>query len=183
MKQCILIQKSRKFMVIDKMYRENIYEIIEGAGEKISALAVPKNNALKGYAWQVLKETGLDLDKSEEIDKNRLKVGGLAVLLRRGEDIPQIVVDEFNRGRIVLGVTGDDLYDEYRYRNPQNPLKIENTYDWYDEKALFKRPALCLINKSGDVGDLPLEARVAINGKYEYTSRDFIEKSPLFRGK
>lgn len=32
------------------MCRENIYEIIESTGEKITTLLVPKNSGLKGYA-------------------------------------------------------------------------------------------------------------------------------------
>ncbi|MBI2558222.1 phosphoribosyl-ATP diphosphatase [Candidatus Woesearchaeota archaeon] len=165
------------------MYRENMYDVIKGTGERVSALVVPKNNGLKGYAWKVMKEAGLDLESAKELEKGRLKVGDLRVLLRRGEDIPQIVVDEFNNGNIILGLTGDDLYDEYRLKNPQNLLKIENTYDWYDEKARFFRPTLCLINKSGKAQDIPLDARIAVNGKYENTSRNYLQTSPLFDGK
>ena len=165
------------------MYCENIYNIIKATGEKIYTLVVPKNNGLKGYAWKVMKEAGLNLAKAQESGKNRLKIGDLTILLRRGEDIPQIVVDEFERGNIILGLTGDDLYDEYRFRNPQNTLRIENTYDWFDESARFLRPTLCLINKTGKEEDIPLEARVAINGKYEYTGRNYLQTSPLFKGK
>ena len=117
------------------MYRENIYDVIKATGEKVSTLVVPKNNGLKGYAWEVMKESGLDLESAKELEKGKLKVGDLTVLLRRGEDIPQIVVDEFNNGNIILGLTGDDLYDEYRFRNPNSPLEVENTYDWFDENA------------------------------------------------
>ena len=142
------------------MYRENIYDVIKGTGEKISALVIPTNNGLKGYGWKVMKEAGLDLEKAEKIGKDQLKAGDLTILLRRGEDVPQIVVDEFAKGNIVFGLTGDDLYDEYRFRNPENPLRIENTYDWFDGKARFRRPTLCLINRTGKEEDIPLEARV-----------------------
>lgn len=166
-----------------KMYRENIYEVMESAGEKINTLVVPKNTGLKGYAWKVLKEAGLDLDKASEIGKNKLKAGTLTLLLRRGEDIPQLVQDEFDIGNLVMGVTGDDLFDEYRLRNPQNNLKIENTYDWFDESAKFFRPALCLIGKSGQADNLKPNLRVVVNSKYEYTSRDYLQKSPLLKDK
>ena len=165
------------------MYRENIYDVMNGTGEKISALVVAKNNGLKGYVWKVMKEAGLDLEKAEEIGKDQLKAGGLAILLRRGEDVPQIVVDEFAKGNIVLGLTGDDLYDEYRFRNPENQLKIENIYDWFDESARFFRPTLCLINRTGKEKDIPLESRVAVNGKYECTCRNYLQTSYIFKGK
>ena len=166
------------------MHQKNIYKVIEETGEKISTLVIPKNSGLKGYAWKVLKQACLDLDGAVEVEKNSLKVGELTLIQRRGEDIPQVVVDyAIRRGEIVLGITGDDLFDEYRLRNPQNPLQVENTYDWFDPGARYRRPAMCLINKSGNAEDIPLEARVAVNAKYEYTSRDYLTKSPLASGK
>jgi len=165
------------------MYRENIYDVVKGTGENVSTLVIPKNSGLKGYAWKVMEEAGLKLKSAEEIGKNKLKVGDLTILLRRGEDIPQIVVDEFARGKLVLGLTGDDLYDEYRLRNPENPLRIENTYDWFDESARFFRPTLCLVNRTGNGEDIPLEARVAVDSKYERTSRNYLQTSALFNGK
>ncbi len=165
------------------MYRENIYDVIKQTGEKVSTLVVPKNNGLKGYAWKVMKESGLDLESAKELEKGKLKAGDLTILFRRGEDIPQIVVDEFNRGNIIFGSTGDDLYDEYRFKNPNSPLKIENTYDWFDGSARFFRPTLCLISKTGNEEDMPLEVRVAVSGKYECTSRNYLQTSPLFNGK
>ena len=165
------------------MYRENIYDVIKATGEDVSALVVPKNTGLNGYARNVLKEAGLDLESAKKVGETTLMAGNLAILLGRGEDIPRIVEDESLKSRVVLGVTGDDLLDEYRLRNPENKLKIENTYDWDDEAAIFKRPTLCLMNKTGNIEDVPLEARVAINGKYEYTSRNYMQTSPLFDGK
>ena len=165
------------------MYRENFYDVIKAVGESISTLVIPKNTGLKGYAWKVLKEAGLDLEKAQQLDKSTLKLGDLILWLRRGEDIPQIVVDEFGNDRVVLGVTGDDLLDEYRLRNPKNTLKVENTYDWYDEEAKFRRPALSFINRTGQIKDVPTEASVAINTKYEYNGRLYLSKSPLLIGR
>lgn len=171
------------------MYRENIRDIIEQTGEKINTLVIPKNSGLKGYAWKALKEAGLDLDTAEQIAKNKLRLGDLTLVLKRGEDIPQLVVDYATKGKIVLGVTGDDLFDEFRLRRPNNPLKLENTYDWFDDrleengerKAKFYRPALCFINQTGNLEDVPLVARIALNNKYAETSRLYLRKSPATR--
>lgn len=160
------------------MYRENIYDVMSGTGHRISKLIIPKNTGLKGYAWEVLREAGLKLDDAQEVARNKLRLNDLGIILKRGEDIPQLVMDYAERGEVVIGVTGDDLFDEYRLGNPNHRLKVENTYDWLDENARFKRPALCLINGTGNVGDVPLEARVAINGKYQHTSGDYLTKSP-----
>ena len=167
------------------MYRENIFEVMEKTGAS-GMLVVPKNTGLKGYAWQVLKEAGLDLEEAKKIGANELSLRGLTVLLRRGEDIPQIVMDYSGKAKCVLGVTGDDLLDEYRLRNPDNILQVENTYDWYDPKAKFLRPALSFMSNEGDVPAKntaeAFETRVAINSKYEYLSRLFLQKSPRFNG-
>ena len=165
------------------MYRENIYEVIETIGKKISTLVVPKNTGLKGYAWKVLKEAGLDLENFQIVADAELRAKDLTVLLRRGEDIPQIVMDEFRQGRIVLGLTGDDLLDEFRLRQPDNTLKVENTYDWYDPRAKYLRPALCLIGKSGNIEKIPERVDLAVNDKYKYTSRLYLAKDPKLRGK
>ena len=42
------------------------------------------------------------------------------------------------------------------------------------------RPTLCLVNKTGSIDDIPVEPRVAVNGKYEFTSRNYLGKSDLF---
>jgi len=166
------------------MYRENIYDVISSIGVPVSALAVPKNTGLKGYAWKVLKEAGLDLGEAVRIGENDMKTKeGVMMWFRRGEDIPQVVMDEFGLGRVVLGITGDDLLDEYRLRNPNNTLKVENTYDWFDLKAKFFRPALCLIGTTDNLDGMPKDVKIALNGKYEYTSRLFLAKDARFVGK
>ncbi len=165
------------------MFRENIYDVIKKTGENVSALVIPKNSGLRGYAEEVLKDAGLDLKKARLVSKNKLRLDDLTIILKRGEDIPQTVVDAARRGEFVLGITGDDLYDEYRLREPGSILQIENTYDWFDENARYLRPALCLINKSGCAKDIPLEAKIAINAKYPYTSRDYLDKSPNVAGR
>lgn len=165
------------------MYRENLCDVMEKTGEKISIIIVPKNKGLKGYAWQVLKDAGVDLEQAERIESDKLLLNGVTYVMRRGEDIPGSVVRRAEKGEVVLGVTGDDLYDEFRLRNPGSPLKVENTYDWHDEAAKFFRPTLCLVNKTGKAEDIPLEGRIALNEKYRETSRLYLAKSPKVREK
>lgn len=170
--------------MVARMYRENIYDVISSIGVPVSTLVVPKNSGLKGYAWKVLQEAGLDLAEAIQVSETEMKAkDDVTVQFRRGEDIPQVVMDEFRLGRVVLGITGDDLLDEYLLRNPDNTLKIENTYDWFDLKAKFFRPALCFIGKTGNLGDMPENVKVALNGKYEHTSRLFLAKDTRFAGK
>lgn len=58
-------------------------------------------------------------------------------------------------------------------------MVVLNTYDWFDDSAEYKRPALCLMNKEGSYESLRQKSGVAVNRKYELTSRKFIsEKLP-----
>ena len=89
------------------------------------------------------------MDDAKQAGRNKLKLGGLTLVLKRGEDIPQLVADYAAiRSEVVLGVTGDDLFDEFKFRVPKNTLRVDNTYDWFDENARYFRPTLCFINMS-----------------------------------
>jgi phosphoribosyl-ATP pyrophosphohydrolase len=165
------------------MYRENIYEVIERTGEKITTLLAPKNNGLKGYAWKALREAGLDLENAVPCSDNRLKVGDLTLLLRRGEDIPKDVFEFFQNGDLVLGVTGDDLFDEFQLRQPESGLRVLNAYDWFDREARYFRPATCFISRTGRFEDVPEAAKVGVNAKYLLSSRVYFDGTPQLQGK
>lgn len=164
------------------MYYENIYDVMANTGERINTLIIPNNSRLKKHAWEILNKAGLNLDDAIEVESDIMKLKDLTLILKRGEDIPQLVMGYADKGEVVLGVTADDLYDEFKLRVPKNSLKIENTYDWFDKKARYFRPALCLINKSGKMEDIPLEAKIALNSKYVLTSYNYIRKSDLTQG-
>ena len=163
------------------MYRERIVSFYPFGGDNV--LVIPKNTGLKGYAWKVLEEAGLNTRKWDTSVDTIVQDNWLKILLRRGEDIPQVVLDENAMGRTVIGLTGDDLFDEYRMRKSEHGLRALNTYDWFDTEARFLRPALCLINKSGDMNDVPLDAKVALNGKYELTGRNYLANDQKMEGR
>ncbi|MBI2657634.1 hypothetical protein HYX08_02975 [Candidatus Woesearchaeota archaeon] len=164
------------------MFRENFYDVLKALDAKVNVVVVPKNSGLKGYAWKVLKEAGFDLETAKKVSETKLEKDGLAVLLRRGEDIPRIVEDERRVGKFAVGITGDDLFDEYTLRNPNNILSVVNTYDWDDDGAEFGRPTLCLMSKTGKSPTEPAKATVGIASKYEYSGRLFLAKSGLVKG-
>ena len=162
------------------MYREDFYDVLKSTGEKIEAVVVPKNTGLKGYAWRTLKEAGFDLEKAKKLSDSELKLKGVPIWLRRGEDIPRIVEAQKRNSRYVLGVTGDDLFDEYRLNVPANELMLVNTYDWLDPNARFLRPALCLLANQNIEASRQFE--VAINRKYDATSRLYLAESRRLNG-
>lgn len=92
----------------------------------------------------------------------------------RGEDIP-FLVDTFS-GKAV-GVTGYDLYLEYVLKNTNSNINVDRTIVWDDENALFRKPYLCLLGKSGTIlkdGD-----KVLVNRKYENIFDGYVNKKGI----
>lgn len=114
--------------------------------------------------------------ESGEFERAGSPDGKLEILTARGEDIPQRVDDCEHRGEVAYGLTGDDLFDEYMLGASHSPLGVLNTYDWYDPTAQFNRPALCLMNPSGELPKSATAVSVAVNKKYERTSRRYLSE-------
>lgn len=174
------------------MYRENIFEFIR---DEESTLLIPKNGGLWKYLQDLLPEIGMsDMISIRSIMEGKIRgslvLDGpdgqkLEVKAVRGEDAPAVANDMNMAGKKTYALTGDDLYDEFTLaaasERKMNILKVLNTYDWFAEDALYKRPALCLMCK-GEILETPEqiyrmdEIKVAVNKKYELTSREFIRR-------
>jgi phosphoribosyl-ATP pyrophosphohydrolase len=151
------------------MYRESIGQFIH---EDRAKLYVPKNTGLKQYVEEILSAAGVSA--SGEFELTDRAIGKFEILSARGEDIPQRIDDCDSRGEIAYGLTGDDLFDEYMLRANESPLGVLNTYDWYDPAAQYGRPALCLMNPTGQLPPAGAKVSVAVNKKYELTSRLYL---------
>jgi len=127
-------------------------------------LFIPKNSGLNSYVRDMLPEIGAETESQLEI------------LIARGEDIPQRVFECVSRGESAYGLTGDDLYDEFAMGNDTDLIQVINTYDWFDEKAEYKRPALSLMSQSGSYETLPKQTKVAVNKKYQRESERFLSE-------
>jgi phosphoribosyl-ATP pyrophosphohydrolase len=125
-------------------------------------LYIPKNGGLCDYVSNMLQEIGAK--------------PSLQIVLERGEDIPK-VVDELNAAGIpAYGLTGDDLFDEYCMKTKdQIGIGILNTYDWFDESAVYRKPALCLMSTKADCKGLPSPLRVAVKSMYSNQARQFLD--------
>ena len=172
------------------MYRENIFQFMK-EGEKI--LFIPKNGGLNDYVINMLPGIGINVDL--ELKKRargdvagEIKQDDTTIVLARGEDIPQRVQEYNGQGKLAYGLTGDDLFDEFVLRQSleifrQRMPVVLNTYDWFDKKAEYKRPALCLMNRTGNIDDIPQEAKAAVNLKYQYTSEFYLSETPKKNGR
>ncbi|MCB9359524.1 phosphoribosyl-ATP diphosphatase [Candidatus Woesearchaeota archaeon] len=168
------------------LYRENIFQFMN-EGEK--TLFIPKNGGLNEYVRNILPDAGIKQEMVDQLNQGvkSVKQDGLEIVLARGEDIPQRVLDENAKGNLSYGLTGDDLFDEYITKSSFLDFKPElvvlNTYDWFDSAAKFYRPALCLMNRTGNIEDLPDKVSVAINAKYMTISERYLKTDPKLAGK
>lgn len=120
---------------------------------------VPKNSGLRKY-----RDIGLGyLSKKNQI----LEV--------RGEDVPFWVSELLSENKNAIGLTGEDLYSEYCLNNPTKIIKIIKKISWQDDKALFGKPALCLIGpRNTDLSSLNKYLTVAIPSKYKRIASDYL---------
>ena len=153
------------------MFREEIGLFIP---EPEAKLYIPKNSGLHEYVNNLLSEIGVG--DSGEFSRADGSEGTLEIISARGEDVPQRVDDCLLRGEAAYGLTGDDLFDEYMLGVADSPLGVFNTYDWFDPNAQFNRPALCLLNRSGRIQHSTAEVSVAVNRKYELSSRQYLSQ-------
>ena len=153
------------------MFREAISLFVP---EQRAKLYIPKNRGLNEYVNHLLGKIGVG--DAGEFNRTDQSEGILDIVSARGEDVPQRVDDCIQRGEAAYGLTGDDLFDEYMLGAGNAPLRVLNTYDWFDPSAQFNRPSLCLLNREGRVPDAPLTVSIAVNKKYERSSRQYLSQ-------
>ena len=153
------------------MFREAIGLFVP---EPKAKLYIPKNSGLHEYVNNLLSEVGVS--DGGEFTRTDESVGTLEIISARGEDVPQRVDDCLLRGEVAYGLTGDDLFDEYMLGAGDSPLGVLNTYDWFDPNAQFYRPALCLLNREGRIPDSSAMVSIAVNKKYELSSRQYLSQ-------
>ncbi|MCF7861811.1 hypothetical protein K9M79_06215 [Candidatus Woesearchaeota archaeon] len=133
-------------------------------GSLVLFIYAPKNSGLGRYRDTSLKYLRTRGATSEPI-------------LVRGEDVPLWVDRTINAGKSAIGLTGQDLFEEYKLRTP-NKLEILKRFEWYDEKALYKKPTLCLLASDKRLLFRKQEISIAAPGKYSETVRKYLSQMP-----
>ncbi|MBU0758120.1 MAG: hypothetical protein KKF44_08685 [Nanoarchaeota archaeon] len=123
-------------------------------------IVLPKNSSLQRYVKQAL--LFLDAQANEKLEV-------------RGEDISFFVKELIRKGRDAIGLTGEDLFREWKLRERETELVILKKIGWNDEKALFNKPVLSLIGpKDKSIEFLPKELSVAIPEKYKTIAKKYL---------
>lgn len=122
---------------------------------KADYIIYPKNSGLKKC-----KDIALGLKEKENIKAELIEV--------RGEDVPYFVDSLRREGKSAIGVTGEDLFKEFKLRIPNAQIEIIQTIKWEDPSFLFNKPALCLLgSKDKTLDSLKKQIKICINSKYK----------------
>jgi ATP phosphoribosyltransferase len=121
---------------------------------------VPKNSGLRRYRDIAVQNFGLQNNEKLEV---------------RGEDVPFWVESLIKKGKKAIGLTGQDLFREYTLENYNTQLKTLKIVGWDDDKALFRKPTLCLLgpNKK-DLNTIPRSQTVCISKKYKTLAKKYL---------
>lgn len=125
-------------------------------------ILTPKNSGLEKY-----KEIAFSYLKNTESSR---------IIKVRGEDIPFLVKQYYEKGKKAIGLTGEDLYKEYIINDDSKNLKILKKISWNDQKTLFGKPALCLLGpKNKNLEELGKKFTIYIAAKYRNTANKYLE--------
>lgn len=113
-------------------------------------LLLPKN---RGLAAQVQRVVG------------RLRLASGSRVYVRGEDVPYITGAIAASGRAALGITGEDLLEEWLAGGNMLSAALRRMkVPWEDSDAVYGKPALCLIGAAET--RLKGQTRIAIAARY-----------------
>ena len=154
-------------------------DIKDKEGIDFKKVLIPSNSGYKGMTPDPLHELGIP---DQPGDNFKLDDLGMEVVRLRAEDIPKACDDYTKSGTPVLGLTGDDVYDEYLFRTAGSGLRVVDTVDWMvddvdGQRPRYSRPTLCLIGLAdATYGKFPAHSVVAIDAKFEQTSQRFLNR-------
>lgn len=139
---------------------------------------LPKNSGLEAYC------TELECLPNEKV-------------IVRAEDVPVFVEQMLQNGKSVIGLTGEDLFREYKLKNVISKVNVIEKIPWLDESAIFNKPSLCLLGPIGKklknlarakqgfaepeklqlfLDTSSTKPRVAINSKYKFLSEKYLKE-------
>ncbi|MDO8633824.1 MAG: histidinol-phosphate transaminase, partial [archaeon] len=127
----------------------------------IAFILAPKNSGLEKYS-----KTAFSLLKNADPKKT---------VKARGEDIPFLLKQYFEKGKKAVGITGEDLYSEFCLKEAGGKVGILEKVEWKDPKAFFGKPVLCLLGpKNKKLEELPKNLVVYISSKYKKIAENYL---------
>ena len=126
-------------------------------------ILVPKNSGLGKY-----RQIGL-------LYLSKLDI--LRVIEVRGEDIPFWICKLQEKGISAVGLTGEDLFQDFCLGQTENKPRIIKRIVWNDPEAKFGKPTLCLIGPKGrDLLGFKKAITVCVASKYKNIAERYLAK-------
>jgi ATP phosphoribosyltransferase len=125
---------------------------------------------------KINSETLLILPKNSGLEKYKKqfeKLGNERIIVR-AEDVPYFVELLSEKNVSCIGLTGEDLFEEYKQKNVESKVIMTKKINWFDKKALYKKPALCLLGKKQNALE---NSTIAINKKYSFIAETLLPKN------
>lgn len=119
----------------------------------------------------VPKNSGLKICK----DIANVRFSELPMIEVRGEDVPLFVERLIESGKNVIGITGEDLFAEYKMKG-NSSLRVLNKLPFVGDGCLFQKPTLCLLGPKDKDLDPNKKIKIALSGKYKKICSGVIEK-------
>ena len=92
----------------------------------------------------------------------------------RGEDVPLVVSEIAKTGDEAVGITGEDLFAEFKLKDKDSKLEVIEKINWDDKEFIFRKPTLCLLGpKEKKFEDLSKKIKICINSKYKNIAEGF----------
>jgi ATP phosphoribosyltransferase len=102
--------------------------------------------------------------------------GGASRVVLRGEDIPFAMNHAARRGERAIGITGDDLLDDWLAGgNALDERVVRTRLPWNDPRALYGKPALCLIARNGARFEAA-GARIGVCSRYRNLAQRYLDE-------
>ncbi|MFA5763565.1 MAG: hypothetical protein WC915_02025 [archaeon] len=130
----------------------------------------------------ISKNTLLVLPKNSGLEKYRAQLEKLPnkKVIVRAEDVAFFIELMKEQGKDCIGLTGEDLFCEYKLNNTNTNVKIIQKVLWKDSTAMFGKPALCLLGKKGK---LLASSTIAINKKYASLAEQYFLQNTMPKNK
>ena len=126
-------------------------------------ILAPKNSGLKKY-------NKIAFSNLKNVDSSK-------IITARGEDIPLLVQQYLLNGKNAIGLTGEDLFQEFSVSKKGKKITILKTIEWKDSSAMFNKPALCLLGSNKvKLNDLPKDLTIYISSKYKNIANKYLSK-------
>ncbi|MFA5125996.1 MAG: ATP phosphoribosyltransferase [archaeon] len=141
-----------------------------------------ETNFINAETLALLEDKIIILPKNSGLEEYRRVLETLPndKVIVRGEDVPLFVDKMGAKGINCIGLTGQDLFREYKLKNSLSSISEIKNLGWKEKESLFGKPTLCLLGPIGkglkNLDSFGVRPKIAINSKYKSIAKNYLGK-------